>query len=164
MSFLVCDDFVIFVHLALDNYFSLWGRRSIAGFQPEIWRAFEFILYFISGVFLVGVPPPLGGFHLPRGWGQKLEKRGLYCKNGFIVIGEGGGWNWVSPLPQLISTQKQYFNSNLTSNSERTSEMKNLEWNLQRNEIFGTYWSHVGSKFTMSEMQIFFSKVPPNGI
>ena len=49
--------------------------------------------YYISfqGYFWWGYPLPYGGFHLPRGWGQKLEKRGLYCKNVFFLIGGGGG-------------------------------------------------------------------------
>ena len=47
MTFLVCDDFNLLIHYALDIFFSLWGRGSIAGFQSEIWRGFEFILCFI---------------------------------------------------------------------------------------------------------------------
>ena len=37
MTFLVCDDFNLLIHYALDIFFSLWGRGSIAGFQSEIW-------------------------------------------------------------------------------------------------------------------------------
>ena len=36
------------IHLPLDIFLSQWERGSIAGFNSEIRRGFEFILYFIS--------------------------------------------------------------------------------------------------------------------
>ena len=52
----------------------------------------------------------------------------------------GGEIGFRPPPPKPISTQKQYFNSNLTSNLESTSEMKTWDENYKEMKFL----THIG--------------------